>query len=167
MESFTLEQASYLAEIIGVIAVVISLFYVGLQIRQNANAIRLNAAHNITEELRDIYSFFTRDIKIAEIVLKGMKDPESIEGPEHLLFYGIMHNMIKGYENAYYQWVDGALDTKLWTSNIRSLFDMSDLPGMQTYWNKRKHWYTEDFQCYMDEDVFPVGATTGYKLAGT
>jgi hypothetical protein len=39
----TLEQYTYLAEIAGVVAVIFSLIYVGKQIKQNANAMKMNA----------------------------------------------------------------------------------------------------------------------------
>ena len=40
----TLEELSFIAEIIAAIAVVASLIYVGLGVRQNARAVRLNRA---------------------------------------------------------------------------------------------------------------------------
>lgn len=44
MEALTLEQAYYIAEIVGVLSIVISLTYVAAQIRQNTMAIRSDTA---------------------------------------------------------------------------------------------------------------------------
>ncbi len=53
MESLTLEQIYFMSEIIGVIAVIISLFYVGLQVKQNTHMVRLNTVRNIAEGQRE------------------------------------------------------------------------------------------------------------------
>ncbi len=53
MESLTLEQIYFMSEIIGVIAVIISLIYVGLQVKQNTHVVRLNTVHNIAEGKRE------------------------------------------------------------------------------------------------------------------
>ncbi len=41
METITLEQSPYLAEIVGVFAIVVSLIYLTLQVRQNTRTTRL------------------------------------------------------------------------------------------------------------------------------
>ena len=53
MESLTLEQLYFMSEIIGVITVIISLIYVGLQVKQNTHVVRLNIVHNIEEGQRE------------------------------------------------------------------------------------------------------------------
>ncbi len=45
METLTLEQASYLAEIIGVVAVVGSIIYLAIQVKQSTQAAKITAAH--------------------------------------------------------------------------------------------------------------------------
>ena len=40
MEAMTLEQSAYLAEIVGVFAIVASLVYLGFQVRQNTRTTR-------------------------------------------------------------------------------------------------------------------------------
>ncbi len=72
MDSLTLEQASYLAEIIGVIGVVISLFYIGFQMKQHTFALQVSTAHQISEQLHMFYSFTGQDAETSAIFIKGM-----------------------------------------------------------------------------------------------
>jgi hypothetical protein len=48
-----LADLAYLAEVIGAIAVVISLFYVASQIRQNTRAVKSATAQSVHEHFRD------------------------------------------------------------------------------------------------------------------
>ena len=50
MTSMTLEQASFIAEIIGVFAVVASLVHLALQLRQNTTAVRLSTLHDVKRD---------------------------------------------------------------------------------------------------------------------
>ncbi len=55
METLTLEQAYYIAEIIGVLSIVMSLVYVAVQIRQNTVAIRSDTSQSIHDAWGDVY----------------------------------------------------------------------------------------------------------------
>ena len=55
MESLTLEQTYYIGELVGVLVVIISLIYVGLQVKQNTNATHATAAQSFVE----MYNTFT------------------------------------------------------------------------------------------------------------
>ena len=48
METLTLEQAYYIGELFGVVAVVTSLIYLAIQLRQNTKSIRLGTLHDNT-----------------------------------------------------------------------------------------------------------------------
>lgn len=50
----TLFEWGALGELVGGVAIIVSLIYVGLQIKQNTNALKLNTAHNTVEELADL-----------------------------------------------------------------------------------------------------------------
>ncbi len=49
----TLEEFNYIAEIIASLAVIASLIYLAVQVKQGTQAVRLNTVHNVTEEFRD------------------------------------------------------------------------------------------------------------------
>ena len=164
METITLEQASFLAEILGGIAVIVSLIYVGLGVRQNAQAVRLSAGQAIARELREVVSQWV-SADVADIMVLGVNNLE-ISGAEKLRFYAIFNNLMRVMENGYYQFAAGTLDPTLWEGFKHTLADVMSSPGAKSWWAARKHWFSAEFQRYFDEDVSP-GATPGYHLAGT
>ena len=59
METLTLEQASYLAEIIGVIAVVTSLIYLALQVRSSNQTSLIESLGTFSPRLDKCFEFLT------------------------------------------------------------------------------------------------------------
>ena len=167
MESLTLEQASYLAEIIGVVAVVVSLVYVALQVKQNTRAVRLNTVHMVTEDWRDTTAVITGNGDLAEILTRAFADASSVSGGDKLRYYVFMHNFIKMFENAYYQHGDGALDEHYWSGIKKWFINLTDVPGVNSYWQERKNVYAEEFQHFMDSEIIKIPAEDGYKFPGT
>lgn len=70
------------------------------------------------------------------------------------------------FENAYVQWTDGVLDTKQWEGMKRMLTDYGHIPSFREYWQNRKHWYSDDFQYFMDTEILPSDAKDGVPLPG-
>jgi len=168
MESITLEQAYYIGEIIAAVAVIASLVYLAVQLKQNTQAIRLNTGHNASEQLIELYAVFgVGEPERAALALKGMQSPETLEPTEKMAFMGMLHSFFRGYENLYYQHAGGALDARVWKGAFRSMIDMTKQPGMTVYWEARKHWYSDGFQEHLAKEVMAKPAVVGYTFAGT
>ena len=70
MENITLEQMYYIGEIIGVIAIIASLLYVGRQLQQNVEALQAGQRQaTLVEET----NFITQTINHPEIMLAWTK----------------------------------------------------------------------------------------------
>jgi hypothetical protein len=79
METITLEQMYYMGELIGVIAVIASLIYVGKQLRQNTETMRVNAAHTYVEWFNEMLSRVMNNREVAELWIKGDSDFDSLD----------------------------------------------------------------------------------------
>jgi len=148
----TLEEFNYIAEIIASIAVIGSLLYVALEVRQNTRGIKLSAGNYAAEQARTV---FLRSIApdTREIVYKAWQDPESVTGIDRFAFFGLMHDHLCGLENVYYQHRDGAIDPRLWQGLVRRASMELSLPGCRYFWDRRKNWYSDAFQSFIDELV--------------
>jgi hypothetical protein len=71
MESFTLEQFSYIADVVGMIAVVASLIYVGKQIQLNNQEMRVSAARTYAQVINDLQFSIALNRDFAEVWVKG------------------------------------------------------------------------------------------------
>ncbi len=167
----TLMEAAQLlgnfGEFFGAIAVVISLVFVAISVRQNTHALKLSTLHDVKEAIREVNLIWAGNGALAEIMFEGFKDLESLPGAKRIRFYATLHNLFLGYENLYHQKTESALASKHWSGMAQHMIDAMTVPGMLAYWEDRKQWFTDDFQNFIDNEVIPAPAHPGYKLMGT
>jgi hypothetical protein len=82
----TLQDWSNLAQVIGALAVVISLFYVGFQIKGNTSAVRSATAQAVHDNYADWYMNLMGDADLNRIAIKGLKDYSSLDETEKAQF---------------------------------------------------------------------------------
>jgi hypothetical protein len=105
----TLQDWSNLAQVIGGLAVVISLFYVGFQIKRNTSAVRSATAQAIHNNYGDWYMNLMGDAELNRIALKGLRDYSSLDEIEKAQFIETFMAFISFSQNAFYQWRAKAL----------------------------------------------------------
>jgi len=162
----TLEEFNYIAEIIGSIAIIASLIYVALQVRQNTIAVRLSTLHDVKDTIREVNLIVAEQGDLAEILVEGFQDLEKLSGAPRARFYTWAHNLFLGYENLYLQYLGGALDPGHWSGMAQHMTDVSKVPGLQAWWVERGQWFTEDFRNYWENEVLPAPADAGYRPMG-
>jgi len=161
-----LDNLANLAEILAAILVIISLVYVGVQIKQNTSALRSNTAHNTSEGFTDLYLILARSKEMSDIFARGTKDFESLDSIEKVQFYAYFHKFFRNYENAYYQYTRSALEFLPFDGLTKQLEMVASLPGVRAYWRDRKNWYNDDFQLYV-EYLLRDDTPEKFALAGT
>ena len=77
-----LNDLANLGQIIGALAVVISLFYVASQIRQNTNTVRSATAQTVHEHFAKWYHLVAADDELSQIVANGLRDYASLSEKE-------------------------------------------------------------------------------------
>jgi hypothetical protein len=77
-----LNDLANIRQVIGAIAVVVSLFYVAHQIRQNTNAVRSATAQTVHEHFANWYHLVAADAELARIAASGLRDYPSLSEQE-------------------------------------------------------------------------------------
>ena len=167
MQNIALEQAYYLAQISAGIAVVLSLIYVGIQLKQNTRAIRLTTMESVLQQFREHEALVCQSGEVADIFWRGHQDPSALNGPEVMRYHQLCNYYYKSFENANFQYRDGVLDEENWSSLKQFFIDVGNLPGMRQYWNSRNHWYSTKFQAFMSGEIITAQSPMDFRLAGT
>jgi hypothetical protein len=110
----SLNDRANLGQVIGAIAVVISLIYVAFQIRQNTNAVRSATAQTVHEHFAKWYHLVAADDKLAQIVPKGLRDYASLSEKERLRLVATFMAFLSYSQNAFLKWRQGLLAQPLW-----------------------------------------------------
>ena len=131
----TIQEMGALGEMIGGIAVVISLIYVGLQVRQNSNSVR--AASQIA--LRQLGTEITSQLAapdMARIYIQGLKDLSPLPAEDRVRFHSLMLSLFGVYEAYYFQVYFGIIPQELQPTrnHAMALFHLQK-PGVRQWWD--------------------------------
>src|SRR5258708_29918431 len=81
-----LNDLANIGKVIGAVAVVVSLFYVAHQIRQNTNAVRSATSQTVHEHFANWYHVLASDPVLSQIAAKGLRDYTSLSEQERVRF---------------------------------------------------------------------------------
>jgi hypothetical protein len=134
------EKISFLAQIVASIGVVVSLIFVGLQIRQNTGALQRNEHNSTMAQWTVIRMAIAKNRDIAELMTAGLNGARALDAADQLR----LEHMLG--ENAWASF-------HIWERTQRGIFPKGTFelscgaylcglfktPGGGTWWDKAKH----------------------------
>jgi hypothetical protein len=150
MNEITLTDLGNLGEFVGAIAVVASLIYVGIQLRQNTAAIKITTAQAFTDTWNGYISTLNLAPDLGDIFFRGLKGTSQLKEGEVVQFYAFLSQAFTTYQSFFIQRQKGVVDEGYWTSYVQAIIDLMSSKGVREYWEFRHHWYTEEFQDYVN-----------------
>lgn len=147
----TIQEWGALGELVGGIAIIISLIYVGFQIRQNTRATQMSAAHSYLDTQNGYVGLINQSDTLADILDRGVSDLGNLQRGEAIQFSAFHDQSFSSFQTFYIEWRDGVLDDRLWGYYKHAMADLMFHPGVQIWWSNKKHWYDSEFQEYVEE----------------
>jgi hypothetical protein len=143
------EAIGAIGQIVGAIAVVISLIYLAREIRSNARSARMASVGTLNQWFGQL----ARHPHLAELWTRGVQDYESVEGADRTSFNVLLGGLFRIFEEMYYQRLDGHLDPRLWREVETPMRDMINrFPGIQAWWREFSDWFgDEKFVNYVNQ----------------
>ena len=103
-----------LAELVGAVAVVLTLVYLAEQVRNNTRMARSAATAEAVAAVREANARIADDPSVSQLFWKGLQGLENLSEDERGQFGIITFNLFKACEHLHYQWVVGAMDPDVW-----------------------------------------------------
>jgi hypothetical protein len=153
-----LSDLASIAEVIGAIAIVVSLIYVGVQVDDSTRAVRSATANDTSAALSSWYSQMGNSQQGSEVFWRGMTKPESLTPEEMFQFIVNAHGIFWIYQSSFYLAQEGTLDEELGDSVINTMLGLRELPGFILYWEQRGCLFKADFRQAVD-DMLASGTT--------
>ena len=143
------EAIGAIGEIIGALAVVISLLYLAVQIRtQNAQA-KLSALHEMSAGFREVTALFASK-DVSDIFIRANKDFDSMPDAELVRLIILTTNLFHAWEEAFLEKRDGHLSPVSLETLSRDYTQVMGAPSFRRIWELRKQNYDPEFQHYVD-----------------
>jgi hypothetical protein len=158
------EAISAIGQLVGALAVVISLIYLAREVRSNARATRHASMRSISDALTRWVQQLSEHPHVRELYYRGIHDFESLEGADIAGFSALMLALFRVYEDMYHQQLEG-MDIYVWRGIEVSIRDINGYPGVQAWWRSRSHWFTEEFAKHINQLQETAKPPTLYREA--
>jgi hypothetical protein len=149
-----LEQMALLAEIVGGIAVVISVMYLAVQISDNNKLLRSEAHYNALDLTQRPFELMVATSDLARIVFECDGQPFAVAESDWQRCKNYYLMQVNGWEYVYYQHRDGAVPVELWRGFEGYFSDqVGTKPGYARFWQETAIAYAEPFRSYAAEHL--------------
>ena len=149
-------------QILGGIGVIASMIYVGIQIRNNARAMRAATYQQLSALTIQGWHSMAHNGETMDIVLRAMDDFSAVSRVEKARFRMVVMAQARSYENAWFQFKIGTLrksDWKAFTVDFETFFST---PGTKAAWPLVKNRYNEEFTGLVDEIFLQQAAAVAH-----
>ncbi len=137
----SLEQYTYLAEIIGMIIVVVTLLYLSAQVRQGAHLMRSESRQALLNNDRASLLPYLDNMDLFE----KLADQQELSRSDQRRFSVLWIINMRNREHEWFQYKDGILDEATWQS-YREIMRLTLASNRhRTWWNKAKIAFDPDF----------------------
>ena len=145
-----LESLANLGEIIGAIAVVVSLIYLAVQVRQNTHAQRTENFSRALDRVAAMQANLSQDSESAVSFAKGVEDPRALTPRERIQFTWSMYELFGAFEFMFLASNTDAIPKQVWQRWSSAVAWWLTFPGVQTWWSARPIPFTTSFTAYVE-----------------
>ena len=150
----TLDQLGNVGELIGAIAVVVSLVYLAIQVRQNTAAVHSSTHQGMLGEVHQVLASLTEGHQVAELFVKANEDFDALSEPDRVRFHALIGRFLNIYETAYYSYRRSNLEPELWRAWETGLVFWVSGPAVQRYWERWKAGYLPEFRQHFESNFY-------------
>ncbi len=140
-----------IGELIGGIAIIVSLIYVGIQVNNSAGAVRSASANDANVAVQNWYLQIGSDKQTSELMYEALISEEALSNQQEFQFLMMLHGIFLAFQNSYLLAEEGTIDVELLEGLTGVVLGVKDLPGMKRYWRQRKSYLHSGFADYVDQ----------------
>jgi hypothetical protein len=145
----SLESLANLGEIIGAIAVVVSLIYLAIQVRQNTQAQRTENFSRALDRVAAMQATLSQDADTAVILSKGLVELSKLTHKERIRFTFGMYELFGAFEFMFLAAKDSAIPEEVWQRWSATVAWWLSYPGVQAWWAIKPAPFTGKFESYV------------------
>ena len=135
-------------EFVGAIAVVVTLIYLAIQVRQNTNAELRSALDLSVRNFIAIRQAVFENSEVSSISFKGLNEPDSLNEEEKYRFRLWFYNCMLSFWHIYAQPSD--LKEELWNTQIPAVIRVITSPGGRAFWIQCRDEFVPAFRHEID-----------------
>src|SRR5438445_13201823 len=108
------DAISAISQLVGSIAVVLSVLYLAVQVHQDRRVARLATQDAAATALRDVTKPFMENAELERIWRLGLEDISALSPEERARFFHAAYQFLKAFETIHSHYVYRLMDRQLW-----------------------------------------------------
>jgi hypothetical protein len=146
----TIEDLGNLGDFVGGIAVIATLMYLAVQIRQNSRSLQAAALDSAHDHFVKSQLAVAQDPELAEILERGASDYLGLEKSEKRRYRAFLVQQLRGIEISFFKHQQKILPQSTWEGYEQSLMYSFGRPGWQQCWGELKPIFSPEFCQFVD-----------------
>lgn len=147
------EALGAIAELVGSLAVVATIGYLVVQIRQSTKFAQIDAAQQLRAGMNDVLRGISDNTESLRVYEKGLTDPSALDRSERIRFDLIVLQMLRVAESLYLHFDDGFLSDESWDSTLAALLVVLSTEGGQQSWRRQGGHMSASFRKDLDSKI--------------
>jgi hypothetical protein len=155
------EAIGAVGETVGALAVLVTLVYLAMQIRQNTKSVQAAAVDSANSQVSKIREVIFSDADVANMYRRGNEDPASLSEDDTIRYRLLIHNIMLALSNSITQASVSGLSESMRQVELPILGRVVGTAGGRWFWETYRHEFEESFRGKIDElylDIYDEGA---------
>ena len=149
----SLESLGNIGEFIGGLAVIATLVYLALQIRQNTRAVRASALQAANDSAQRVLATVSQSPENAAVYHRGLLSSDELTPPQRMHFTTMLLGIFSASEAMYWNQRHGLLQDEIWDREVKVLRFYLQTPGGRAMWRISGALFSESFSQFVDAEV--------------
>ncbi len=146
-----------ISETIGAIAVIATLAYLAVQIRQNTRATQTASHHAVTDSLNQGNLAVAQDAELAQIWVTGRTDRSCLTEAERERFDFLLLAYFHVFDSLFYSAKNGTGERNLLQAEEKGFSHLMNAQGVYDWWADNPYAFSPEFRSYMEGFRATVG----------
>lgn len=162
----TLEDINYIAQTVGVVAILGTFVAVLIQMRQTNRLLRNQAKRAQIDGIKAISEAVYQTPGLADMMMRGVAGGlEALTPAERMQIMAFLMMAERTWEAMFVHHQDGMIDDELWQAHsLQARASLNDNPAIHEFWASRREFFMPDYRAFRDAQIESKGGpeTLGY-----
>ena len=157
------EALGAVGEIVGAIAVVVTLGFLAVQIRQNSRTVKASAAQSVLQSLSEALRAAAESPDLARVINQGLTEFDKLDEADNNRFFFWLFAWFRLVEQAHQHYAMGNIEEGTWAGQVAHLKASIASPAVVRFWTARRPAFSQEFQEFVDSLDLSGGAPAAHE----
>jgi hypothetical protein len=145
-----LQALANLSQILGAVAVVISVLYLAVQVRLGTRAQRTENYARALDRVATMQALLSQDGDLSKVFSRGVVDVSTLTPQQRIQLTWCLYEAFGAFEFMFHASKTDAIPEEVWKRWSAATAWWLTFPGVLSWWNARPVPFTESFTAYID-----------------